>query len=300
KVFSAFYTVPVPKVDGLSLTFSGTKQDSDINTLGGAAVLGRGYILGARANKVLPQGKAWVHSISGGFDFKHFDQDLSLGDTTVKTPIDYFPFSLNYSGTHVAPASSTDVNASLVFNIRGLGSSEGKFDDKRFKADGGFTYLRADASHTRDLKNGMQFFAKVQGQLASGPLINSEQFSGGGLSNARGYLESAVQGDNAIMGSVEVRSPSLIPIPSPKEGEMRSSRPNQWRFHAFCDAGYLSNYDPLPDQDSSFPLASVGVGTAFRVRNHLNGSIDAAIPLIDQGTTDAGDIVVTFRMWTDF
>jgi hemolysin activation/secretion protein len=299
KVFSAFYSVPVPQVDGLSLTFNGTKQDSDISTLGGAAVVGRGYILGARASKVLPQGKAWVHSISGGFDFKHFDQNLSLAETEVKTPIDYFPMSLTYSGTHVGAKSSTDVNASLVFNIRSLASSPGEFDDKRFKADGGFTYLRADASHTQDFRNGMQFFAKVQGQISSGALINSEQFSGGGLGNARGYLESAVQGDNAIMGSVELRSPSLIGSGA-KEGESKPARPNQWRFYAFCDGGYLSNYDPLPEQDSSFPLASAGVGTLFRVRDHFNGSVDAAIPLIGQGTTDAGDVVVTFRMWTDF
>ncbi|HWB06520.1 MAG TPA: ShlB/FhaC/HecB family hemolysin secretion/activation protein [Verrucomicrobiales bacterium] len=300
KVFSAFYSVPVPSVNGLSLTFSGTKQDSDINTLGGAGVLGRGYMVGARANKVLPQGKSWVHSISGGFDFKHFDEDISIGETTVVTPVDYCPFSLTYNGTHVGATSTTDVNATLVFNIRAFGSSSVKFDAKRFTADSGFTILRADASHTRDLRNGMQLFGKVQGQLASGALINSEQFSGGGLSNVRGYLESTVQGDNAIMASAEVRSPSFIPIPSPKEGEMRATRPNQWRVYAFCEGGYLSNYDPLPEQDSSFPMASAGIGTAFRLRDHFNGSVDAAIPLIDQGTTDAGDFVVTFRMWADF
>lgn len=299
KVFSAFYTIPVPSVDGLSLTFNGTKQDSDINTLGGAAVAGRGYIAGARTSLILPPGKSWFHSVSGGFDFKHFDQNLTLGETDLATPIDYFPLSVTYGGTHVAKTHSTDVNASLVFHFRGLGSDAVEFDNKRFKADGGFIYLRADASHTRDLPGGTQVFAKVQGQLASGPLINSEQFSGGGLGNARGYLESAVLGDNALMESVELRTPSLISIKT-KEGEMRPSRPNEWRFYAFCDAGYLSNYDPLPEQDSNFALASVGVGSRFRLRDHLNGSVDAAFPLIDQGTSQSGDVVVTFRMWTDF
>ena len=298
-VYSALYSMPIESVDGLSLTVNGTKQDSDVSTLGGAAVAGRGYMAGMRLNKTLPQGKSYFHSLSGGFDFKHFDQNVRFAGTDTVTPIDYFPFSLTYGGTQVAKTHSTDVNASLVFHFRGMGSASDAYDDKRFKAGGAFVYLRADASHTQDLNNGMQVFAKLQGQIASGPLVDSEQFSGGGLGSARGYLESTALGDNGVFGSVEVRSPSLIPIVL-KEGETRPSRPNEWRFHAFCDAGILSNHDPLPEQDSDFSLASVGLGSRFRVRDHFNGSLDAAIPLLDQGTTEAGDITVTFRMWTDF
>ncbi len=298
-VYSAFYSMPIQSVEGLSLTVNATKQDSDVNTLGGAGVAGRGYMAGMRLNKMLPQGKSYFHSISGGFDFKNFDQDVQVGDSTVVTPIEYFPFSLTYSGTQVSKTHSSDLNASLVFHFRGMGSAADEFDGKRFNADGAFVYLRADASHTHDLQNGMQVFGKVQGQIASGPLVDSEQLSGGGLSNARGYLESTALGDNGVFGSVEVRSPSFIPIVL-KEGEMRPSRPNEWRIYAFCDAGILSNHDPLPEQDSDFSLASVGLGSRFRVRDHFNGSLDAAFPLLDQGTTDAGDIAVTFRMWADF
>ena len=67
EVYAAFYTMPVESVDGLSLTFSGTKQDSDISTLGGSAVAGRGYMMGVRATKTLPPGKGYYHTFSGGF-----------------------------------------------------------------------------------------------------------------------------------------------------------------------------------------------------------------------------------------
>lgn len=298
KVFSAFYAMPVESVEGLSLTFSGTKQDSDVNTLGGSAVAGRGYMVGMRAIKTLTPGKSYYHSLSAGFDFKHFAQDIRVGESIIDSPIDYYPFNLTYSGTQVASDRATDVNAGLVFHFRGMGSSTRAFDDRRYKADGGFVYLRADASHTRDLPNGMQVFGKVQGQISSGPLVNSEQFSAGGLGNARGYLESVALGDDALFGSLEVRSRSFIPIPV-KEGELRPSTPNEWRVYAFCDAGTLSNHSPLPDQDSSFSVASVGVGSRFRFRDHFNGSVDAGIPLIKQGTAD-DDFVVTFRLWADF
>ena len=36
---------------------------------------------------------------------------------------------------------------------------------------------------------GISFFAKVQGQIADQPLVNSEQFAGGGLGTVRGYFE---------------------------------------------------------------------------------------------------------------
>jgi hemolysin activation/secretion protein len=300
QVVSAFYNMPLESLKDTSLTLTATKQDSDISTLGGAAVLGRGWMAGARLTKTLPGGKNYYHTLSGGIDYKSFDQDVKVGTTTISTPITYWPVSLTYSGTSAHEHSSTDVNATLAMHFRGMGSATDAFDDKRFKANGAFVYLKADASHTRDLNNGMQVFGKVQGQVSSGPLINSEQFSGGGLGNARGYLESQVQGDSAIFGSVEWRSRSFIPAPARKEGEPKPSRPNEWRVYAFCDAGYLSNHDPLPEQDSGFTLASVGMGTRFRLRDHFNGSLDAAFPLTDAGTTDAGDITVTFRLWADF
>lgn len=298
-VFSGFYTMPIESVEGLSLTLSGTKQDSDISTLGGSAVAGRGYMAGARLTKILPPGKTYFHTLSAGFDFKHFDQDIRAAGSLIQAPLDYFPFSFGYNGTRVLKDSSTDVNASLAFTFRGMGSDTDEYDNRRYRSDSSFVYLRADGSHTQDLANGMQVFGKVQGQVSSGPLVDSEQFSGGGLSNARGYLESTALGDNALFGSVEVRSRSFIPVVV-KEGETRPSRPNEWRVYAFCDAGLLSVHAPLPEQDSTFSLASVGVGSRFRVRDHFNGSLDAGIPLIDRGTTESGDVLVTFRLWADF
>ena len=42
--------------------------------------------------------------------------------------------------------------------------------------------------------------------------------------------------------------------------------------------------DPLPEQQSTFHLASVGAGTRLRLLGHLNGSLDFAVPL-DDGPT---------------
>lgn len=312
-VFSGYYTVPLNATT--SVMFTGTKQDSDINTLGGASVGGKGYVLGARVNFTLPSGPpfsdqpAFFHTISAGVDFKHFDEDVTFGGTTQATPIEYLPFSMNYGGTWVAKTHSTDFNSTLTYGIRGLGSDQQEFDAKRFLADGSFFHVRGDLAHTHDLPGGMEIFAKVQGQLASQPLINSEQASGGGIGNARGYLESTVLGDNAVFGSVELRSPSLINRSqnAPKPAEEKKPDPDappenkdEWRFYLFADGGHLTLNDPLPEQTDHFSLFSVGLGTRISLKDHFHGSLDAGLPLRDAGATEEGDWLLTFRLWTDF
>ena len=45
--------------------------------------------------------------------------------------------------------------------------------------------------------------------------------------------------------------------------------------------------DPLPEQETHFTLASIGIGSRLRLLDHLNGSIDLALPLIRQSETRA-------------
>jgi hemolysin activation/secretion protein len=318
KVFSGYYMAPVPGVDWLNVMLLGTKQDSNVSTLGGSAVAGRGYIIGGRANITLPAPygrKGFFHSISLGLDYKYFDEDITVGTDAISTPIDYYPISAAYGATWLQKNGMTELNAAVNFNPRGLGADEVEFDAKRYKAGGSYIYFRGDVAHTQDLPGGLQAYLEAQGQMASQPLINSEQFSGGGLGSVRGYLESEALGDNALFGTLELRTPSLFrqkkkaPPPAASQpgaaaqtngDEDEIETGNEWRFHAFLDGGILTLNDPLPEQADTFELASVGVGTRFRLWNHLNGSLDAGFPLIGQGRTSEGDWRLTFRLWTDF
>lgn len=300
KVFSAYYQARIPELDWLSVMVLGTKQDSNVSTLGGSAVAGRGEILGLRALVSLPAGKNFFQSVSFGLDHKHFDQDVTLAPDVapITAPITYYPLSLNYNGTWIGKnpetkkGSITEFSAGLTFHIRGLGSSPAEFENSRFKADGSFASLRGDLAHTHDLPGGFQAYGKLQGQISSQPLVSSEQFSAGGLGTARGYLEGEVAGDNAIFGSMELRSPSLLGWLGEKAGE--------WRLYAFADAGHLSILEALPSQQSNFDLVSMGGGTRFELWNHLNGSLDVGIPLTNQTYSKARDLLLTFRVWADF
>ena len=78
------------------------------------------------------------------------------------------------------------------------------------------------------------------------------------------------------------------------------NRASEWRFHAFTDFGWVGIYDALPSQKSQYGLASAGFGTRIKVRDHYNGSIDVAMPLIGQPNAETGNVRVTFRGWADF
>lgn len=294
-IYSGHYMMPVPWYDGLNLMLTATKQDSNVSTLGGGAVAGRGSVIGFRLMKQLPapdESRGFFHSLSFGMDYKRFGQDIILGGVTTSAPVEYYPFTLAYSAGHVREHSFTDFNAGVTFQPRGL-ASQRQFANRRFNADDGFVYFRADFSHTHDLPGGFQIFGKVQGQASGQPLVNTEQIAIGGLSTVRGYLEATQLGDSGLMGSLELRSPSLI-------GSGEKDSPDEWRFYAFYEGGRVTITDTLPAQTDHFDLASAGVGTRVKLWGHLHGSVDLAMPLIDQPNAIANDIYTRFRLWLDF
>jgi len=297
-VYSAYYLTRVS--DKLSLMLQGTKQDSNISTLGGStAVVGRGEIVGLRGIVDLPTlGTGVYQSLTFGIDWKSMEEETTIfGDTAVlrSAPIEYFPISAAYFAAIAGKDRFTELNLTLALHPRGLGSDEETFDAKRINSRGSFIYLRGDISHTIDLAHGGKLFGKLQGQLADGPLVNSEQFSGGGLGNARGYLEASALGDNGIFATFEYRTPSLIGV-ADENGQWK----DEWRFHAFLEGGVTGLYDALPGQDSTATFASIGLGTRIKYAGHFNGSLDLALPLLDQGATDALSPLLTFRGWADF
>jgi hemolysin activation/secretion protein len=236
-------------------------------------------VVGARAVIALPPGKNFFHSINFGIDWKHYDQGVSLSTGQIQTPLTYCPVSATYSATWLGKGYETDLNAGVTFNLCGMGSTEREFDNNRFNATGSFIYFRGDLSETIDLPRGFQLFSKVQ-------------FAGGGLATVRGYLEAEELGDDAIFGSIELRTPSLL--------SWMRGKGNEWRFYMFAEAGELTLLDTLPQQISRFDLASYGFGSCLRLQDHLNGSIDAGVPLISTSVTNVHDVLFTFRLWAEF
>jgi hemolysin activation/secretion protein len=306
EVFSGSYLARVDDVDWLSVLFYAVKSDSNVATVGGTNIVGPGTIVGSRAVITLPTRENFFHTLSVGFDYKHFDQTVTLSGSGFTSPVTYYPVVASYGAAFQNEKFTTQLNAALTYNTRPLSSDPTDFDNKRFAASASFIHLNADLSHTQELPEGFQLYGKIQGQVADGPLVSSEQFSVGGLDTVRGYLESEVLGDNGIVGNLELRSPNVGDLLQKEmkdetgQGAPRFATFNEWRFFGFADAGTATVLSPLPEQQFEFDVWSYGIGTRFKILNYLNGTVVYSVPMISQTYTQARDPRVNFRIWGEF
>jgi hemolysin activation/secretion protein len=285
EVYSASYLARLPQVDWLSLMVYGVKSSSNVATVGGTSIVGPGQIVGGRAVMTLPARENLFHTLSVGVDYKHFDQTVALGTGSFGSPVTYYPIVATYGATFQTENFTTQLNAGLTYNLRPFSGLREEFDNKRFAASTSFTHFNLDVSHTQELPEGFQVYGKIQGQLADGPLVSSEQLSAGGLDTVRGYLESETLGDDGIIGNLEFRSPNLGEILQKQmkdetgQGTPRYTTFNEWRMFTFADAGRVTIQRPLAEQDSQFDLWSYGVGSRFKMFNVFNGMLALSVPM---------------------
>lgn len=296
KVLSATYVWPLR--GGHYLAAYGVLSESDVAALGDVNVIGNGRIAGLRYIVPLPARPGYTHSLTLGADYKDFDETVRLqGADSANTPISYLPLSLGYEGASFGEASQTRFGATLNFSLRGLADSNveclpgmylNEFACKRYRARANYAFLRLDLKHTRPLAAGWSAHGRLAAQVASGPLISSEQFSAGGADSVRGYLESTAAGDNGMVAGLELRAPSLARRWS---GSMR-----EFDVYAFAEGGSLRVRHALPGQTDRFDLLGAGLGLRFKSKSGISGALDLAYPFEDAGPVEAGDGRVHFRL----
>jgi hemolysin activation/secretion protein len=241
EVFSGSYLARLPGVDWLSFLVYGVNSNSDVAAIGGLNVVGPGQIVGARAVMTLPSAENFYQTISLGPDYKHFGETVSQTGSNFSSPVTYYPLVANYTNKYQTDKYSAQLTVSATGSLRPFGSDPTDFDNRRFEASGSFVHLNVDTVHTQELPQGFQLYGRLQGQLADGPLVSSEQFSLGGLDTVRGYLESETLGDDGVVGTFEVRSPDigptlqkLLPPPSKDQSDGPFACPRRQAVQECC------------------------------------------------------------------
>lgn len=291
QVWSGYYTFPLARTP-VSFLLSAVHSDSNVPAVVGTNVIGKGDIFGANVTVTLPGTDTFYQSVTAGLDRKDVSQNVVTGGVPTNVPLVYFPVALSYAATLQEDKTSTQADASLNFAVPGLGSNSAKFDDSRFQATPGYSYLKADLSRTQPLPWDLVGYSKIDGQITADPLIYTEQYSAGGANSVRGYLESERLGDYGIHSVTELRSPSIAAL--------ISSHLNDWHFLTFLDGAWLRLHQPLAQQQSSFSLAGAGIGTRLQAFDILYASADLGFPLVDGVVTKAGAPFLHFRVWSEF
>ncbi|GAB7537857.1 ShlB/FhaC/HecB family hemolysin secretion/activation protein [Burkholderia sp. 3C] len=271
RVYAFSYLAPI-RDTRWSFLATVVHSDSNVASVASTNVLGKGTTYGITAIYALPGSDTYAHNLSVEIDHKHYDEDVNvLGQSASSAPLTYVPVTVSYTGQLNLKQSQTSFSAALVTNIRGLGSGANEWDNKRFNATPDFIYGKFDLNHTQHLQHDVQANAHVSAQVANSPLVSSEQFAAGGMNSVRGYMQAEDTGDSGVIGSLELRSPSLA---SHLGGSI-----NELRFHAFVDAAHLWLNSPLPEQTSSFNLLSVGLGMRMQVLKYASADFEAGWPL---------------------
>jgi hemolysin activation/secretion protein len=291
QIYAGSYLAPLWTTP-VSLLVYGYDSDSNVAALGGVNVLGKGYAVGTRGVVQLPTLGVFAESLSLGVDFKHFDENIQVGSTSTPDTVTYFPLAASYTLQQADARGSLKADLAVTAGLRGLGSDLATFQNKRADAEPNFVHLNLDVNLTHKLFYGFEGAIRVSGQVADGPLVSSEQFSAGGLTSVRGYLQSEAIGDEGVSGSVELRGPSLARFLGPHVEEMR--------FYGFVDGAALQVLSPLPDQTDFYDLYSVGLGMRFQILKHLSGEADVALPLTSGVVTHADTPRATFSVKSDF
>lgn len=278
----------VPLGDGDSLSVSAVNSSSDIDSLGGTRVLGKGTTLGLRygLNRVASNA---AHGLSLGFDLKNLTEDVLTSAGTIGSPLRYAPLQAAYNGSWWGTWGQQQLSASATFGLRpvwrqtrrdcqladGSFGIADQFACKRRGADGGFTTIKLDwRGSTRS--GPTEWALRVAGQIASQPLVSAEQFAVGGADSVRGYSEAAASADYGVLASLELRSRNLAPAllkafdgaPLPPFTELV--------VFGFSDVARVTLIDPEPGQPHRSTLLGTGLGLRLGLQPGLSLALDWA------------------------
>ena len=302
EIFSASYVIPMESGPVWALYY--IHSNSNVAAVGALDVIGKGDIYGLRWIDPLPtSSREFFHSFTAGVDYKNMGQNVmpgSSGGSALESPVQYAPFTLDYTATWLGAASegnvkraatsygrsSTTLDLNLSFLVAAFGGDWQEFANRRAGAGPSYIILHPSLIREQVLPSRWSVVARVDGQIANGPLINTEQFAAGGADSVRGYTEAERLGDDGVNASLELRTPQLLAGRWPRTEQSYAS--------LFVDGARVRILEPLPDQTSAYNLASVGIGMRYKIGGFYM-ALDGARILIDGSVTEAGRYRGCFR-----
>ena len=253
--------------------------------------------IGARVTKPLPSRWGIDWSCNVGMDWKSYEfnsfntntffttititnngvpqvisSSASFGQPPVSKELEYFPISFGLNASRPDPLGVTVFNWNNSFNF--IESEQGAFQSAAGTKEASPRYYIASAGLTRDfnLPGEFQIHTRADGQWASGPLINNEQFGNGGIAGVRGYRDGQIYSDSGWRVMLEPRSPLI------NCGVVDGTETAYARLSVFTDYGqafYAVSGRPSVD------LWGVGAGLNVTIGSHFDMRFSWAIALLD-------------------
>ena len=231
------------------------------------------------------------------------NQTIRLG-TSSRIALDYFPLSLGWAGARPDKWGSTSFSLNENFFFTPLASSRTNFQVVADSKDAGGDYTTFSANVTREQKlpRDWSVLWRANGQWASAPLINNEQFALGGTAGVRGYQEGLHYGDSGWRTLFDLRAPAInvgeLPLQS---GELPAYARCSW----FMDYGEAYRIGHTAEQAKALAGLTrrewgTGVSAFLTVGEHFDARFTLAWALLRTPENPAGGARAYFTVGYQF
>ena len=253
------------------------------------ALTGRNAQLGLRYEIPLrPLRPRVSQSLAVSFDFKASDNNLLFAAFPITDNLTHIAqFGAAYTLGFAGAGSQTELGALVFASPGGLTTHNRSraFDLSRSGARPDYAYGQLSVRRQQALPRGFAWSARAQLQIASGNLLGSEQFAGGGSASVRGYEEGEAYGDHGALVSHELALPATSLARLLRLERVQDSL----QLFAFQDAAALRSARLLPFERRTTTLHSLGAGLRWQLGRFLSVEAVHGWQLRDSGVSRSGD-----------
>lgn len=215
------------------------------------------------------------HEIIAGGDFKRSNNTFEFTENfpVFGKNVNLTQLVVGYNGNYERDNIRLDFKSNLYWSPgRWIADqTNADYSSLRPGAVNQWVYFRGAFSYLQRLPKSFSLSLSAEGQVTTQPLLPSEQFGLGGYGSVRGYEQREVNKDDALLLSLELRSPGI-----PIFHWITSSRKisDAIQFLAFFDYGWGINIDTIPGEQKADFLVGTGPGVRYTFEPYLTARLD--------------------------
>jgi len=208
--------------------------------------------------------------------------DVASPQPTRASGVTYLPLTLAADYSQTDTSGSTALSLTLTGNF--IGNSD-DFDRTAYSTRANPAFAKAVLAFRREQKLVREWAASLRavGQVATAPLLPTEQLPLGGMNSVRGYFEGDDIGDMGWSAGLDLLSPQF----KFQFGSIGEPVPSWIRGFTFFDAGQRFQVDGSVTAVDTRTLWSVGFGLSANINNLLDLRVTVGLPLADSLNRDA-------------
>ena len=276
--YSGSYSIPFPWRN--SMTIYGSYTQSDAQLTAGQNLQGDSWQMSERYNIPLPTFGPLSHSVFAGTDFKQsqnalliFGTNIGSGANSGLAPFSIFQLTAGYDATVQDDWGLTSGEAAVYYSPGGVSgwNNQNQFEQVVANANDNYVYGKFNLNRTFILPYKFTISGNFNAQLASTPMMPTEQYGIGGYNTVRGYDERSANGDQGYLVNVELRTPpgSIFKIFGNQTVD------DSLQFIGFFDYGYVEDIQaPAGSLEQTIYLMSIGPGLRYNIDRFVTVRFD--------------------------